>query len=381
MTPRARMGRTYGPPLRPTGVRFPFEGQPVLGISSLRAAAEGGLWALQDNGFGGKANSADAMLALHRLVPDWETGGVARAETVFLADPDAVLPFPIAGETTAARYLTGADLDPEGLALADGLFWVADEFGPFLLAFDRRARLVFVAEAGAEGRALRSPDHPAIRTPDRPGHVRFEVGRSRGFEGLASGPGGLLHAILEGPLLDPETGEAPDPTAVPVLEFDPEARAWTGQARIFRLADPDFAVGGLAILPDGRALVIERDRGQGSPALACPEGEPAADCFATPARVKRLVLVDLLGTAPGGTLGRLGEIDLLGIPDPEARARQGRRGGRLDFPFVTVEGVAVLPGGRIAVANDNNLPNSSGRAIGRADDTEIILLETRLPAP
>ena len=134
-------------------------------------------------------------------------------------------------------------------------------------------------------------------------------------------------------------------------------------------------------MPDGRALVIERDRGQGSPALACPEGAPAADCFATPARVKRLVLVDLLGTEPGGALARLGEIDLMAIRDPGGRARQGGRDGRLEFPFVTVEGVEVLPGGRIAVANDNNLPNSSGRALGRADDTEIILLETRLPAP
>jgi hypothetical protein len=44
------------------------------------------------------------------------------------------------------------------------------------------------------------------------------------------------------------------------------------------------------------------------------------------------------------------------------------------FPFVTIENVAVVDVDHIIVANDNNLPFSSGRQIGKNDDNEFILL-------
>jgi len=60
--------------------------------------------------------------------------------------------------------------------------------------------------------------------------------------------------------------------------------------------------------------------------------------------------------------------------DPQKLARQGGRDGKLTFPFFTIENVEVIDGERIIVGNDNNLPFSSGRALGKADDNELVIL-------
>ena len=41
---------------------------------------------------------------------------------------------------------------------------------------------------------------------------------------------------------------------------------------------------------------------------------------------------------------------------------------------MTIEDVDAVDAEHIVVANDNNLPFSTGRAIGKADDNEFILL-------
>ena len=71
---------------------------------------------------------------------------------------------------------------------------------------------------------------------------------------------------------------------------------------------------------------------------------------------------------------KVGYIDLLDIKDPDRKARVGARDGVFTFPFVTIENVAVVDVDHIIVANDNNLPFSSGRQIGKNDDNEFILL-------
>ena len=71
---------------------------------------------------------------------------------------------------------------------------------------------------------------------------------------------------------------------------------------------------------------------------------------------------------------KIGFVDLLDIKDPESKARTGAANGVFPFPFVTIENVDVVDADHIVVANDNNLPFSSGRAIGKNDDNELILL-------
>src|SRR5215467_9562125 len=47
--------------------------QPVQGFSAVLRARDGGYLALCDNGYGAKANSADFVLAVYHLTPDFAT--------------------------------------------------------------------------------------------------------------------------------------------------------------------------------------------------------------------------------------------------------------------------------------------------------------------
>ena len=47
----------------------------------------------------------------------------------------------------------------------------------------------------------------------------------------------------------------------------------------------------------------------------------------------------------------------------------------LTLPFFTIENVDIVDERHIVVGNDNNLPFSSSRDPGRADDNELVLLE------
>ena len=51
-----------------------------------------------------------------------------------------------------------------------------------------------------------------------------------------------------------------------------------------------------------------------------------------------------------------------------------RLSGKFTFPFVTIENVDVVDAEHIVVGNDNNLPYSSGRELGKQDHNELILL-------
>ena len=75
-----------------------------------------------------------------------------------------------------------------------------------------------------------------------------------------------------------------------------------------------------------------------------------------------------------GFVRKIGYIDLLNIQDPKGVAKVGGQNGKFTFPFVTIEDVDVVDAEHIIVANDNNLPYSSGRQLGKNDDNEFILL-------
>ncbi len=371
-----------GAQARPTGMALPFAGQPVQGFSGITAAGDGSYWVLVDNGFGSKRNSADAALRLHRVRPDFRNGTVAVEHTVFLSDPLRRVPFRIAFEGTRERYLTGADFDPESLQPidhGDGGFWIGEEFGPYLLRVDREGRVQFITEARLDGRTLRSPDHPSLQVPSDPTEaVQFEVPRSGGFEGLAASRDGKhLYALLERPLFG--AGGKTEGRFLRLLEFDAERRNWTGRHWRYALEAGATAIGDFNLIDERRALVIERDDGEGDPERACAAGQSPPACFPNPARFKRIVLIDLGEVGADGTVRKIGYIDLLDIRDS---ARVSRRNGDADpalgarfrFPFVTIESVAVVDDEHIIVANDNNLPFSAGRFLTRADDNEFILL-------
>jgi hypothetical protein len=91
--------------------------------------------------------------------------------------------------------------------------------------------------------------------------------------------------------------------------------------------------------------------------------------------MKRVYKVSLADADADGFVKKIGYIDLLAIGDPNGVARRGRTAqGTFTFPFVTIEDVDVVDDDHIIVANDNNLPYSSGRKVGVQDDNEFILL-------
>lgn len=359
-----------------TGIALPFIGQPVQGMSgfAMNRDTDGSWFVLTDNGFGSKLNSPDAMLFFHRMQPDFDSGKVVRQETVFLRDPDRKVPFRIANEGTDSRYLTGADFDTESIQFLNDEIWIGDEFGPWILSVARDGRVLDVFPTELDGKVLTGPDAAGMTVPAQPGRD-FRVQRSGGYEGMAVQPGtGLLWAMLEKPLLA-EDGQ-PEGDFLRVMTFDPAKPGWTGDSYRFRLSQGATAIGDFNFIDETRALVIERDNGEGDAARACTAGADPASCYPVPARVKNIVLIDTASIDDQGYMRRIGHIDLLDIADPDGKALPGTgaQGASFAFPFFTIEDVARVDDTHIMVANDNNLPFSGGRQIGRAADNEFILL-------
>lgn len=363
---------------RATGIKLPFKGQPLQGLSgfAMERAEDGSIWSLTDNGFGTKANSPDAMLFFHRIAPDFATGAVAVKETVFLRDPDFKVPFRIAYEATDSRYLTGADFDPESIQVLNGEVWIGEEFGPYIIRATLDGRVLAVYPTMMAETVLKGPDTPGISAISVMGKD-WTVQRSGGYEGMALQPGtNLLWPMFEKPLLG-QDGK-PEGSFLRALAFDPAKGEWTGAGFKFALAEGATAIGDFNFIDDSRALLIERDNGEGDPSLKCA-GDPAPDCFPAPAMVKRIVLIDTASVDADGFVRRIGHIDLMDIADPDGKARLetvSKRDlkGKFTFPFFTIEDVMKVDDSHIMVAVDNNLPYSSGRALDRAADNEVILL-------
>ncbi len=361
---------------RLTGLSLPFIGQPLQGFSgfAMNRAEDGSIYVLTDNGFGSKANSPDTMLFFSRMTPDFETGAVDVLETVFLHDPDFKVPFRISWDGTDSRYLTGADFDLESIQRIGDTIWIGDEFGPYLIEATLDGRVKGIYPTMVDGTQIKGPDTPGISAMSVKGKD-WTVPRSGGYEGMALQPGSdLLWAMLEKPLLAEDGQNEGD--FLRVMAFDPAAREWTGDGFKFKLAEGATAIGDFNFIDETRALVIERDNGEGEPSLKCA-GDPQPDCFPNPAMVKHVVLIDTADIDEDGFVRRVGQIDLMNIADPDGKARittDGGEEGRFSLPFFTIEDVMRIDDTHIMVAIDNNLPFSSGRKLDAAADNEIVLL-------
>jgi uncharacterized repeat protein (TIGR01451 family) len=133
------------------GRSTPFPGQPVQGFSGVQFAPNGAgsvFWFLADNGFGAKNNSADFLLRLYQIDPNFagtenSNGSVAVQNFIQLSDPNKLIPFDIVNKNTIKRELTGADFDVESFVIdAKGDIWVGDEFGTYLLHFNSNGVLL-----------------------------------------------------------------------------------------------------------------------------------------------------------------------------------------------------------------------------------------------
>ena len=365
---------------RPTGVSLPFKGQPVQGHSGIVVNDDGSVWLLTDNGFGSKANSPDTALFWRRYQIDFDNGTFEPLETVFLHDPDKVVPQRIVHEGTESRYLTGSDFDLESIQVIDGNFWLGEEFGPYLIKADKDGKVLALYETVVDGKVVQSPDNPALSLPRKPdGELpEFSSSRSKGFEGMAAAPdGSMLYPLLEGALYDAEKGEYENVDGknyLRILAFDPAKGEFTGTSWRYVLDENAYAIGDFNMIDAEYGLIIERDNLEGTADKACAEGaEDTTQCFAKPAQFKRVYKLRL--PEGGGDAEKVAYIDLMNIQDPNGVARKPLNDGVFTFPFFTIENVDVIDEQHIVVGNDNNLPFSSSREPNQADDNELILLD------
>jgi len=309
-----RPGPTSGRGIAPAhGVTPPFvDEQPIQGFSDLEVDGRGGLWVLSDNGFGSRDNSADYVLCIYHLQLDLDAGAVEVDEVVELGDPDGHAGFvitarrppasggePVDPRIRRASLLTGADFDPESLARApDGGFWVGDEFGPFLLHFDRQGRL---DRPPVSTPGVYAPENPflAARPPDQPS--------SGGFEGMdRSIDGSILYALLE------KTTRGDPPGHLRLYRFDAVAGRFLHDEpyRFYPLEVPQgHYIGALAVIDTQTIAVLERDNEEGAAA-----------------RTKKIYLADL-GDHRERVLRKRELADLLRIPDPQRPAAHPRPPG------------------------------------------------------
>ncbi|MBB2944237.1 hypothetical protein FB565_003966 [Actinoplanes lutulentus] len=317
------------------GFVAPFADQPIQGFSGIAANGDGTFDVLSDNGYGNQANSGDFLLRVQRLAPVFASNQVDVVGGLNLTDPNGFVPWKL---TRADRVLTGSDFDVESIVKAkDGSYWIGDEFGPYLLHFDRGGRLL-AAPAPLDG--VIAPE-TAARTG-----VTATLGGSKGFEGMAASPDGrYLYPLLEGTVTGDTAGQ------LRFNEFDLRTRAYTGKRWTYQLDSPAHAIGDAIAVDKDRFLIIERDNGQGATAVN-----------------KKIYLAQ---KRSDGTLSKKLVVDLMNIANPR---KLGGFGTTFTFPFQTIEDVVILDEKTIAVLNDNNFPFSSGRTAGVADNNEWITI-------
>lgn len=346
------------------GIFPPFKGQPVQGFSAALKNGDGTYMAMVDNGFGTQDNSSDFLLRIYQIKPDFrsKTGGTAKVQVmsfIQLKDPNKLVPFTIINQNTSDRLLTGADFDPESMQrTADGTYWIGDEFGPYLLHFDKDGILldapIALPNPYSKGKELRSPQNQLNKANIN--YVEPLVQQSGGFEGMAlSKDGQFLYPLLEKPLKGETTNQ------LLISQFDLKKKAYTGNYYLFSLNSKASNIGDFQMYDDKSGIIIERDASQNK-----------LDAY------KRLINVKLNDS--GKTIDRTDLVDLMKIDNPNllyGTARNGDigTGSTFSFPFETIEDVIIENKNTLTVFNDNNFPGSSGRNAKLADDNEIIQIK------
>ncbi|WP_457445985.1 esterase-like activity of phytase family protein [Roseateles sp. P5_E4] len=353
--------------------------QSVQGFSAVLAGPAAGTYLfMPDNGFGAKENSADALLRMYAVTPNFKTatggtgtvsaanfnsgasmGGFTSGSYVTLSDPNQLLSLKIQADYTryyntaanplvdpsirSGRQLTGADLDIESVRKdKNGNLWFGDEFGPYLIKTNAKGE-VLRREIGMLGVA--SPQNEAVVN----GTIGATLGRSNGFEGMAINPNGdRLYTLLEGTV----TG---DPAkTLRINAFDVGTESYTGQQWNYKLDGAGTNIGDMTAINDHEFLIIERNG-----ATATGGGTP----------FKKIFKVDLNQLDGSGNLVKSEVIDLMNIADPHDLNGDGS--SAFTFPFTTIESVLILDAHTLLVANDNNYPGTGGRNLG-SDNTEFL---------
>lgn len=379
--------------------------QPVQGISAvLQGPTRNTFYIMPDNGFGAKTNSADALLRVYAVKPNfktWELGKVVGEGSVSPADfhSGKVLPafnkksfislhdpsnqvgfltvanqtnypngnndIPVDPSIKANHLLTGADFDIESIRKdKKGNLWFGEEFGPFLVQTDFNGKVLRsevktpnIAPPGstATGAEVRSPQNPYLGT-ELP-----NLSQSRGFEGMAVNPeGDMLYSLLEGTVLGDNDVDGSVNKNLRINEFDIKSKRYTGNNWLYKIEADGTNIGDMTAVNDHQFLVLERNGGTAT------SGTP----------FKKLYLIDIKGVANGGFVQKTELADLMSLADPHDLNGDGST--VFTFPFVTIESVLPLTPRTLLIINDNNYPGTGGRDLN-SDNNEFIKI--RLDEP
>lgn len=139
-------------------------------------------------------------------------------------------------------------IDPEALvAMKDGTFWVADEYGPHLIHFDADGKAIDWINPfgnGVGGKKL-----PTVYKYRRP---------NRGMEGLTITPDGrYLVGIMQSPLLNPNKDVQKTSKACRILFYEIATSKF--KEYIYLLDTTATAISEIAALTNTTFLVLERD--------------------------------------------------------------------------------------------------------------------------
>lgn len=359
--------------------------QSVQGFSAvLDGPVTGSYYVMPDNGFGTQNNSADALLRMYAVTPNWRTaaGGAgtvsatnfntgttlpafSSASSITLSDPNNLLsikvqadyakyyngsstlnPGSIAVDSSirSGRLLTGADFDIESVRRdKNGNLWFGEEFGPYLLNTNAQGE-VLRREVAMPG--VYSPENAAVRN----GNATANLGGSRGFEGMAINKAGdRLYTLLEGTV----TGDAAG--TLRINEFNVDTAAYTGALWKYKLDALGTNIGDMTAINDHEFLVIERN------------GATATTVGGTP--FKKIYKIDINVLDANGNVKKTEVVDLMNIADPNDLNGDGKTS--FTFPYVTIESVLILDENTLLVINDNNYPGIGGRDLN-SDPTEFL---------
>jgi hypothetical protein len=303
--------------------------------------------------------------------------------------------------------------DPEGLVvLADGTFWISDEYGPYLTHFDQTGKEIERLSPWTTGAsyATDAPFHNIDTAHPLPVELQYRT-KNKGMEGLTLTPdGSTLVGIMQSALTLPDLAGAKTAlvTTTRIVTIDLQTKAM--HEYLYLLDDPSAhaanAVSEITAISNTKFLVDERDGALGAGAFkqlyvidldgatdVIGSGDPkgfliggkSIDAFVGQAGTAAATkLLENAGVTPVGKAPYLDMGGLVTQADPNG----------FFFGHDKIEGVATTDGGRsIYLANDSDfgldktneaagpytlhqktLPN------GKVDDGEVLKVDvTKLP--
>ncbi|MBE7514967.1 MAG: esterase-like activity of phytase family protein [Anaerolineales bacterium] len=316
------------------GVKIPFDSQPVGSITAILPGAYPGTWvALTSGQFGGQS-SADFQLRIYVFELSFRrvgsgTGEVVQLDRQILADPNGYVSKPLVNGDSKTRYLTGADFSPRAMSRVGNSYWVAEEMTPALLRFD------------AYGKLLEPP-------------IALDGGRLQGM-GVTPNESALIIAQHNGG------------RGITFRAFNLTTRSFEALATTYNLDRDADQVGGMTMINNDEAMIIELDSG---------ENRRAA--------FKKVFLINLRN----GSSAKTPLADLLNVEDPNGIAVDPIFNNARDafglsnpfkYPYRSIAAIYPSAEQSIVIANNNLVPYGLGRSASTADGTEYIQVQLTQP--